>query len=100
MGGYLVVLGLLLPCSRIPEDALLQINFENLPVEVLEEVEELLFVFLRSMTLLHIVKWVMEVSCVCVCVGVCVCVCVCVCVYVCVCCTYDSVTSYPTLCTV
>ena len=31
----------------------------------------------------------------CVCVYVCVCVCVCVSVYVC--CTYDRVTSYPTI---
>jgi hypothetical protein len=52
------------PClvHRIPEDALLQINFEELPLEVLQEVEVLLFVFLGSLLSLHAVKWLMEVS--------------------------------------
>jgi hypothetical protein len=50
------------PClvHRIPEDALLQINFEELPLEVLQEVEVLLFVFLGSLLSLHAVKWLME----------------------------------------
>ena len=52
------------PClaPRIPEDALLQINFEELPLEVLQEVEVLLLVFLGSLLSLHAVMWFMEVS--------------------------------------
>ena len=61
---FVLALSHFCPClaHRIPEDALLQINFEELPLEVLQEVEVLLFVFLGSLLSLHAVKWFMEVS--------------------------------------